>query len=74
MKLKSWLKQWKLEKLKIKAAYLEAEISFNDTDKKAAWELYIELLTRITTQHLEPADGDEQTALNSVFSLFKTTS
>jgi len=73
MKLKSWLKQWKLEKLKIKAAYLEAEISFNDTDKKAAWELYIELLTRITTQHLEPADGDEQTALNSVFSLFKTT-
>ena len=37
MKLKTWLKQWKLEKLKIKAVYLEAEISFSNSDKKAAW-------------------------------------
>ena len=67
MKLKSWLKQWKFESLKINAEFLEAELSFSNTDKKAAWELYIELLTRITTQNLEPDFGDEKTALSSIF-------
>ena len=37
------------------------------------WELYIELLTRITTQALPAVEGDEQTALDSVYSLFRTT-
>lgn len=37
------------------------------------WELYIELLTRITTQPLPPEHGVEKTALDSVFSLFPLT-
>ncbi|MEL7118220.1 MAG: hypothetical protein AAFO07_02230, partial [Bacteroidota bacterium] len=49
------------------------EFSFNNVDKKAAWEMYVELLTRITTQRLAPEDGDEKTALDSVFSLFEIT-
>lgn len=44
-----------------------------DVDKAAAWELYIELLTRITTQPLDEKNGDEKTALDSVYSLFSTT-
>ena len=41
--------------------------------EKAAWELYIELLTRITTQPLPQSYGDEKTALDSVFSIFGLT-
>lgn len=45
----------------------------SEPDKNAAWDLYIELLTRITTQKLDSEHGDEDTALSSVFSLFPTT-
>lgn len=44
-----------------------------DADKAAAWELYIELLTRISTQDLAPAHGDEETALQSIYNLFALT-
>ena len=44
-----------------------------DADKDAAWELYTELLTRITTQELPIEHGDEQTALESVFKIFGLT-
>ncbi len=73
MKLIEYLKKWNFEKLKIKAIYLEAELSFNDADKEAAWELYIELLTRVATQQLKPEHGDEKTALTSIYSLFGLT-
>lgn len=45
----------------------------NSQDEQAAWELYVELLTRITTQTLDPDHGDEKTALESVLSIFPTT-
>tara|TARA_B110000261_G_scaffold94553_1_gene107117 strand:+ start:309 stop:779 length:471 start_codon:yes stop_codon:yes gene_type:complete len=73
MKIKEWFNKWNFESLKINVEFLEMELSFTDTDKIAAWEMYVELLTRITTQELEDKSGDEQTALNSVFSLFGTT-
>lgn len=41
-----------------------------DEDKAVAWEVYVELRTRITTQPLHFLDGDEATALTSVFNLF----
>ncbi len=44
-----------------------------DEDKNAAWELYIELLTRITTQPLNEAHSDEETALKSIYSIFPLT-
>ncbi len=73
MKLVEWLNKWKMSKLKINAHFIEMEINFNDADKKAAWEMYIELLTRVTTQNLKSEEGDEQTALTSVFKLFDIT-
>ncbi len=45
----------------------------NTSDQDAAWELYIELLTRISTQHLQPEHGDEKTALDSIHALFDLT-
>lgn len=44
-----------------------------DNNRKAAWDLYVEMETRITTQPLHPKRGDEKTALDSVYSLFQTT-
>lgn len=52
---------------------LNAKRDPRNNDAKAAWDLYIELETRITTQPLDPEHGDEKTALDSVYSLFKTT-
>lgn len=41
-------------------------------DKAAAWELYVELRTRISSQPLHFLSGDEVTALDSLYSLFNT--
>ena len=68
-----WLEQWEMTSLKISIPYLEMEWKPNDSDKDAAWELYIELLTRITTQPLQSSQGDEKTALDSVYSIFGLT-
>ncbi len=73
MNLSSLLRRFRLESLKINAVFLEAEIGFQQADRMAAWELYVELLTRITTQALPLGDGDESTALSSIHSIFATT-
>lgn len=73
MKWGKWLEHWDMTSLKIKAPFLEMDWNPQDEDKSAAWELYVELLTRITTQQLDDTHGDEKTALNSVFSIFSIT-
>ncbi len=73
MDWKTWLKKWELDSLKINARIVGAEFSPKKGDREAAWKLYIELLTRITTQALPLETGDEKAALESIYSLFKTT-
>ena len=73
MNWKQWLEKWGMTSLKINAPYLEMEFKPQDNDRNAAWELYVEMLTRITTQSLKDEHGDEQTALKSIHSLFDTT-
>ncbi len=73
MKLSEWLGKRGMTSLKIKTSFLEMEFKPSEPDKKAAWDMYIELLTRITTQVLGDYDGDEQTALTSIYSIFPTT-
>jgi len=73
MKWKNWLENWDMTSLKINASFLEMEWQPQNADKDAAWEMYIELLTRITTQPLATHHGDEKTALTSIHSLFPTT-
>jgi len=73
MKWRDWLENWKMTSLKINAPFLDMEWKPQDEDKDAAWELYIELLTRVTTQPLPEKDGDEKTALTSVYNLFPLT-
>jgi len=73
MKWKKWLENWDMTSLKIKTPFLDMEFKPQEADKAAAWDLYVELLTRITTQPLPKEYGDEQRALNSVFALFGLT-
>lgn len=73
MKWRNWLENWDMTSLKIKAPFLEMDWNPQEKDKDAAWELYIELLTRVTTQPLADKTGDEQTALTSIYSLFPIT-
>ena len=73
MKWKEWLEKWSMTSLRIKTPFLEADWQPKDKDKDAAWELYIELLTRIATQPLPKEHGDEATALESIHKLFSLT-
>ena len=73
MDVKGWFSRFHLENIRIGPKWANAEISFQNTDRDAAWELYVEMLTRIVTQPLPSEAGDEQTALDSVYSLFETT-
>ena len=70
MKLRDFLEDWGLTGLKIKLGFLEGEFAPRDADRAAAWDLYVELLTRVTTQYLTPEAGDEKTALDSVHAIF----
>ena len=50
--LGGWFRKFHLEKVSLNAHIVGVEMSFEDTDKDAAWELYIEMLTRTGTQPL----------------------
>lgn len=73
MKIKELLEKWNIQGLKIKTPILEMDWCPDNADKDAAWDLYVELLTRVTTQPLANNYGVEKAALNSVFSLFQVT-
>jgi len=73
MKFRDLFEQWNLTGLKINAHFLEMEWAPKDSDKDAAWEIYVELMTRVTTQALPEGKGTEVAALASVHSLFSTT-
>ncbi len=71
--LKSLLDRFNLDKVSINMPFLTADITFKAPDKDAAWDLYVEMLTRVVTQPLPPNSGDEKAALESVHTLFSTT-
>lgn len=73
MNLIQFFRSINLEGIKLNPQGVNVELSFKPEDLDAAWELYVEMLTRITTQALPTEVGDEKTALDSVYSLFPTT-
>lgn len=73
MKLQTLFEKWNLTGLRVKTPVMDLEWHPSDPDKDAAWDLYIELLTRITTQPLSDEAGVEQTALSSIYALFGIT-
>ena len=73
MNLGNLFKSFHLQKVRFNLKAVQLEMLFQETDKDAAWELYVEMLTRIVTQPLPYNVGDDKTALDSVYSLFPIT-
>lgn len=73
MNLSTLFRKFHLDKIRLGPRWASLEMNFSEDDKNAAWELYVEMLTRIVTQPLPSENGDERTALDSVYSLFPTT-
>ena len=49
------------------------EIKPNEKEREAAWIIYVELMTRIAVQPLDPETGVLRETLDSLYSLFKLT-
>jgi hypothetical protein len=73
MKWRDLLGEWGLSRLQLKAGFVEAEFVSQDADRRAAWDLYVELATSVTTQGLDDAQGKDRAALESLHSIFPST-
>jgi len=73
MQWKDLFSKWGLKNIKLNFKFAEVEFEPKTVDKDAAWELYVELITRVSTQTLLPEEGDEETALVSIYKLFEIT-
>jgi hypothetical protein len=71
-----------MTKKQVKATKLTVNLPFNlgqlelepdEVQQKAAWELYVELSTRIAVQPLGPDEGLMREALSSLYSIFSVT-
>ena len=71
--LRKFLDDHGFENIELSVGFAGVEIRITEIARNAAWELYVEMLTRIVTQPLPSRDGDDKTALDSVYSLFPTT-
>jgi hypothetical protein len=54
-------------------AAISGDWELDDIQRRAAWELYVEIITRISTVELRPNEGLLREALSSLYSLFGTT-
>jgi hypothetical protein len=64
----------KLTSVKIKIPWVgEAEWNADATERRAAWSLYVELVTRVAVQGLPADDGLLREVLSSLLSLFDST-
>lgn len=73
MQWRDLLANWGVNKLQLKLGFLTADFAPQDADREAAWELYIELVTRVATQPLPDGVGVDKQALASLHSLFDTS-
>ncbi|MNB97898.1 hypothetical protein D3C81_1545280 [compost metagenome] len=64
MKWKDMLENWGLTSIKLNYKFAEMEFTPNPEDEIAAWEMYVELIRRVSTQELPDEYGHEETALS----------
>jgi len=63
----------KMDSFTVCTPFFEVTMSQDKNTQNASWELYIELITRVTTQPLLEDHGDEESALESIYKLFNIT-
>ena len=73
MNFRDFFRRWKLDSIRINTKFAEMEFVSTEDDQTAAWDMYDELITRITTQPLSQDEGDEAAALDSIYSIFDIT-
>lgn len=72
-KFSDLFKVYGLSEIKLHIGFIDVAFTPSVGDQEAAWEMYVELITRVTTQRLDSDSGDEETALTSVYHLFDIT-
>ncbi len=63
-------------KVSLKLPYLggiEGTWEPDETEQRASWEMYVELITRISVVELRPGEGLLREALSSIYTLFDRT-
>ncbi|SED01289.1 hypothetical protein [Streptomyces sp. PAN_FS17] len=60
-------------KLNLRVLEISGTWEPNDAERQAAWELYVELVTRVSVVPLRQDEGLLREALGSLYSLFTTT-
>lgn len=68
--LHDYLESQGLAECEVSIFFLKLKIKANQNEKMAAWHLFIELATRITTQPLSDDYGIEEAALKSLYDFF----
>lgn len=66
----AWFDRWEIATLSFDSERLLEFWAPTAADRAFAWDMYIELQTRITIQDLDDDVGDDETALTSVYKLF----
>ncbi len=67
----SLFERWGLNDVELKLGVVNFKFKNESESQEVAWELYIELITRIATQSLLPDVGENRRALESLYELFK---
>ena len=73
IKLSELFANFHLDKVKLGPGWANIEIHVQSADKDAAWELFVEMQTRIVSKSLSCDIGDYHAAQDSVYSLFPMT-
>ena len=73
MNLGEFFGRFNMDKVTLSTRGVSLELVFDESDRNAAWEIYVEMLTRVLTQRLPDDFGDEDTALESVYEIFHLT-
>lgn len=65
----------KIKKVQVQLPFGIGQVEFavDDSQRRAAWSLYVELVTRIAVQRLDVQEGHLREALSSLHALFQET-
>ena len=66
----AWLRRWQVEDPGIGDDRKDEFWAPKDADQALAWDIYVELQTRVAVQALGDDEGDDATALSSIYKLF----
>lgn len=69
-KLHDYLEKSGLENCEVSLLFLKLNFKAKQSEQTAAWTLFVELVTRITTQNLPDDAGVEKRALDSLYEFF----